>query len=340
MTTIQKLAEKQIKDVPSKKKLNMNDFKRIVGNLNTSIFNKKQCAIWNGNIISDENEGLCIEFYFRRRIVKLHRLLYANYIGPLNNDQYIKFTCGNKKRCCNIHHMIKLEYKKTISLGLNTIADIEKINILKNIFTHEICDIIGSYLEINKFIEIYRTTHGNDYFIGNILFSYNKEKRQCLIQNSPKSKPSIIFNILKYEINKSIQNVDLGNEFINFMLSFVGIKPHFHATNSISYEVISKHNFLSPDHNGLKIKSRHGSQIINITIKYPKSFFGAIIAFNKLINYKNCDIVQLSLRDTNGLYTLKNENIIVREQVDFELPPLEIFDLGRITFEIISGLLR
>ena len=47
--------------------------------------------------------------YFREKKLALHRLLYSNYIGPINDNEYIKFNCKNKGKCCTINHLIKYE---------------------------------------------------------------------------------------------------------------------------------------------------------------------------------------------------------------------------------------
>jgi len=47
--------------------------------------------------------------------VALHRLLYINYVGELDDDEYIKYVCMNKGRCCNIHHIKKFKYDKSVT---------------------------------------------------------------------------------------------------------------------------------------------------------------------------------------------------------------------------------
>ena len=51
-----------------------------------------------------------INFYFRGKKIALHRLLYINFIGNLDDDEYIKFSCTNKGKCCNLNHLIKYKY--------------------------------------------------------------------------------------------------------------------------------------------------------------------------------------------------------------------------------------
>ena len=33
-------------------------------------------------------------------------------MGNLSKDEYVKFTCENKGKCCNIHHLKKYRYHK------------------------------------------------------------------------------------------------------------------------------------------------------------------------------------------------------------------------------------
>lgn len=103
------LLQNQRKDIPSDKKLLYNDLKRISKYLPNSIFNEG-CSLWNGYITSIKgvNEtNQYINFYFKGKKHALHRLLYVNFIGELCDNEYIKFKCINKGKCCNIHHFYK-----------------------------------------------------------------------------------------------------------------------------------------------------------------------------------------------------------------------------------------
>ena len=106
------LLKKQIVGIPSDKKLTYNDIKRISKFIKSSIFDKKKCSIWNGYITNENNnlKGTYINFYFNKKKIALHRLLYINYIGTLSDNEYLKFSCENKGKCCNIHHMKKYTY--------------------------------------------------------------------------------------------------------------------------------------------------------------------------------------------------------------------------------------
>ena len=104
------LLQNQRKDISGDKKLLYSDLKRISKYLQTSIFNDK-CSLWNGYITSikgiNEEKNMYINFYFKGKKHALHRLLYINFIGDLNDCEYIKFNCLNKGKCCNIHHFYK-----------------------------------------------------------------------------------------------------------------------------------------------------------------------------------------------------------------------------------------
>lgn len=108
------LIKKQLPDVPSQWKLNINDMKRICKYIDTSIFDNKNCCIWKGYItnMNNSNKGTYVNFYFRNKKVALHRLLYSNFVAPLDSSEYLKFNCDNKGICCNINHYEKYKYSK------------------------------------------------------------------------------------------------------------------------------------------------------------------------------------------------------------------------------------
>jgi hypothetical protein len=106
----------QLKNINPKKKLNYCDIQRISKFLKSSIFSNN-CSLWTGYITNDKNinKGVYINFYFNKKKIALHRLLYSNYVGEINDKEYIKYNCINKGKCCNIHHMSKFTYKKNDS---------------------------------------------------------------------------------------------------------------------------------------------------------------------------------------------------------------------------------
>jgi hypothetical protein len=115
---LKELLLKQLPNVNPTKKLTYSDMKRISKFLVTSIFDENNCSIWNGYITNEKKQtkGIYINFYFNQKKIALHRLLYLNFIGNILNTEYIKFTCTNKGKCCNIHHMKKYIYN---SLPIN-----------------------------------------------------------------------------------------------------------------------------------------------------------------------------------------------------------------------------
>jgi len=107
------LKNKQIPNVPQSKKLRPNDIHRIVRHTDTSIFDEEKCCLWTGYItnLKNKRKGTYINFYFRdKKKVALHRLLYSNFKGEISDKDYIKYSCPNKGKCCNINHMVKFAY--------------------------------------------------------------------------------------------------------------------------------------------------------------------------------------------------------------------------------------
>lgn len=113
-TLYTELIDRQLDDIPVHKKLQCTDIRRLCKYIDGNIFEEDGCCLWNGYITNSNNpnRGIYVNFYFKKRKVALHRLLYCNYIGPLNDDEYIKFVCKEKGKCCNIHHFKKFKYDK------------------------------------------------------------------------------------------------------------------------------------------------------------------------------------------------------------------------------------
>lgn len=112
---LKELVSNQLKHVRSGKRLSYTDLCRIAKHINSSIFDTDACCIWDGYVTNAKNshKGVYVNFFFRKRKVALHRLLYENFMEPLGDDYYLKFTCDeqkNKGKCCNIHHMTKHKY--------------------------------------------------------------------------------------------------------------------------------------------------------------------------------------------------------------------------------------
>ena len=129
---LKELLINQIKNINSNKKLNYGDIKRISKFLTNSIFHDTNCSLWNGYVTNEKNhtKGTYINFYFNKKKIALHRLLYINYIGEISNKEYIRFTCDNKGKCCNINHMKKHSYNRNfIKANNNNNTNPNNINI-------------------------------------------------------------------------------------------------------------------------------------------------------------------------------------------------------------------
>ena len=138
---LKELLNKQLKNIVIQNKLNFNDIKRISKFIITSIFDENNCSLWTGYITNENNnlKGTYINFYYNKKKIALHRLLYENYIGNINEDDYIKFTCINKGKCCNVNHLKKFSYNKNdIIVNINQNLDNNiKINLNKDNLTIE-----------------------------------------------------------------------------------------------------------------------------------------------------------------------------------------------------------
>lgn len=146
------LLKKQIVGVPSDKKLTYNDIKRISKFITSSVFDKKKCSLWNGYITNENNnsKGTYINFYFNKKKIALHRLLYINYVSDLSDNEYLKFSCENKGKCCNIHHMKKYTYSnKNEKLQLKNSGENKDKN---KSFNSDLCEQVQINIDKKKLI--------------------------------------------------------------------------------------------------------------------------------------------------------------------------------------------
>lgn len=100
---LNEMIEKQRNDCSINKLLACSDLKRIIKYTDKSIFDTDDCCIWQGYVTN--NKGKYINFYFNRKKVALHRLLYLNFKDELYDNSYLTFTCTNKGICCNLNHL-------------------------------------------------------------------------------------------------------------------------------------------------------------------------------------------------------------------------------------------
>lgn len=96
--------------------LSKSDIRRIIKYTHFDIFNSDNCIKWTAYLCNKRrNKRYYINFGFRGSRVVLHRLLYENFIGPLEEGTYIKFLCKTRG-CCNLKHMIKRRYNKSTTI--------------------------------------------------------------------------------------------------------------------------------------------------------------------------------------------------------------------------------
>ena len=117
------LINNQIDNINNKKKLDIKSLQRISRNIDDSIFGDK-CVIWQGYITYIESTNVhYVNFFFDGKKHALHRLLYLNFIGDVKANEYLKYSCANKGKCCNINHIYKINSKKTLDFEKNKIED-------------------------------------------------------------------------------------------------------------------------------------------------------------------------------------------------------------------------
>ena len=100
------LISRQRKNIPQPVLLGFKDLNRIINNIDKSIFDN-ECTIWKGFIHSYKNNHY-INFFYKGSKKNLSRLLYYNFVGKIDEIEYIKNICKNGK-CCNINHYQKFK---------------------------------------------------------------------------------------------------------------------------------------------------------------------------------------------------------------------------------------
>jgi len=110
----------QRSNIRSDKLLSEKDLKRIINRTGGIINTTNECILWKGYITHNKIDY--INFYFKGKKCALHRILYINFKGKLNDNDYLEFTCidkYNKGKCCNINHIIKKRDSKNSSNSTN-----------------------------------------------------------------------------------------------------------------------------------------------------------------------------------------------------------------------------
>lgn len=125
---LENLIKNQKEHVELKSKLCLSDLKRLTNNLSKDIFTK-DCSMWDGPILNSNNKEY-ISFFINGKKVSLNRILYKNYIGELNDTEYLKYLCANKGRCCCINHLYKVNkiIKENSIKEIKTIVEEKKKN--------------------------------------------------------------------------------------------------------------------------------------------------------------------------------------------------------------------
>ena len=129
------LINNQNDDIDNDKKLDVKSLQRISRNVESSLFGN-DCVFWQGYITYIQSTDVhYINFFFNGKKHALHRLLYLNFIGNLKKNEYLKYKCDNKGKCCNINHILKINSKKK---SLEKDENEKKININDNKNTIEL----------------------------------------------------------------------------------------------------------------------------------------------------------------------------------------------------------
>jgi hypothetical protein len=120
-------------NIRSDKLLLEKDLKRIINRTGGIINTTDECILWKGYITHNKIDY--INFYFKGKKCALHRILYINFKGKLNDNDYLEFICidkSNRGRCCNINHIIKKKDSKK-STNSNPTSQVTSSNNSPNI---------------------------------------------------------------------------------------------------------------------------------------------------------------------------------------------------------------
>ncbi len=87
-------------------RMDQRDMARVIRHANGDIFGN-ECCLWNGYVTRSGTHSSYINFWFKGKKTSLHRLLYNNFVGDLEDTAYLKYTCSNKGVCCNVNHIVR-----------------------------------------------------------------------------------------------------------------------------------------------------------------------------------------------------------------------------------------
>ena len=190
------LCLKQRKKADKKYFLELNDLIRLLKNINSSIFHKTECILWKGYLTKCNNNKSCyVNFYLKKRKLALHRILYINFIGDLDVKHYLKFTCDNPGKCCNINHILK-------------VCNNEEDENNQNLEVHQNQNQNLEVHQNQEKIEVHQNQNQNN----NLELDLTHESEINPIQNTP-SKRNISSNI---KITKIDSNSKVGKILIIF----------------------------------------------------------------------------------------------------------------------------
>lgn len=118
MSIFYEMFQKQLPNISPEYKLKLTHIKRISKHIPTSIFDETKCSIWQGPLanVNNPRKKIYITFFYNYKKNALHRLLYQNFVAPLNSNQYIKFQCNNSGYCCNVNHFKVYTHKPNINV--------------------------------------------------------------------------------------------------------------------------------------------------------------------------------------------------------------------------------
>jgi hypothetical protein len=106
---LENLIKNQKEHVELKSKLLLSDLKRLTNNLSKDIF-CDECSLWDGPILIANNKEY-ISFFINGKKISLNRILYKNFVSELYDNEYLKYLCINKGRCCTLKHIYKINKK-------------------------------------------------------------------------------------------------------------------------------------------------------------------------------------------------------------------------------------
>jgi hypothetical protein len=97
-----------INNVPEQYKIDNHEVNRLTSHIEGDIFNSDECVLWNGYVTQSKSNSVHVNYIIRGKKTSLSRLLYMNYVGKLEPNNYIKYNCSNPGICCNLKHMYRV----------------------------------------------------------------------------------------------------------------------------------------------------------------------------------------------------------------------------------------